>query len=75
MPQTVIADAGYGSEENYVYTVGDEKEQRFDFLIPYGTYLHNERGNTKKIQRSADFLCRASTKYTTSSEWLWPITA
>ncbi|WP_339195065.1 hypothetical protein NSU02_07565 [Aeribacillus sp. FSL W8-0870] len=40
MPQTVIADAGYGSEENYVYAVGDEKEPRFEFLIPY------ERTNT-----------------------------
>ncbi|MDE3839062.1 hypothetical protein C0966_06715 [Bacillus methanolicus] len=34
MPKTVISDAGYGSEENYVYAVGDEKEPRFDFLIP-----------------------------------------
>ncbi|MED0651188.1 IS1182 family transposase, partial [Aeribacillus composti] len=39
MPQTVIADAGYGSEENYVYAVGDEKEPRFEFLIPYGSYV------------------------------------
>ncbi len=39
IPKTVIADAGYGSEENYVYAVGDEKEQRFEFLIPYGSYV------------------------------------
>ncbi|MFK4998270.1 transposase [Bacillus sp. N9] len=31
MPKTVIADAGYGSEENYLYAVGEEKEPRFDF--------------------------------------------
>ncbi|MCP1189076.1 IS1182 family transposase [Priestia flexa] len=47
MPKTVIADAGYGSEENYVYAVGDEKEPRFDFLIPYGTYLKEK---TKKYK-------------------------
>lgn len=39
MPKTVIADVGYGSEENYLYAVGEEKEQRFDFLIPYGSYM------------------------------------
>ncbi|OQM44138.1 transposase, partial [Anoxybacillus sp. UARK-01] len=39
MPKTVIADAGYGSEENYVYAIGDEKEPRLDFLIPYGSYV------------------------------------
>lgn len=25
MPKTVIADAGYGSEENFLYAVGEEK--------------------------------------------------
>lgn len=39
MPQTVVADAGYGSEENYLYAIGEEKEPRFEFLIPYGTYV------------------------------------
>jgi hypothetical protein len=39
MSKTVIADTGYGSEENYVYAVGEEKEPRFEFLIPYGSYL------------------------------------
>jgi transposase len=47
MPKTIIADAGYGSEENYVYALGDEKEPRFDFLIPYGTY---EQEQTRKYQ-------------------------
>ncbi|WP_453995677.1 transposase [Bacillus nitroreducens] len=56
IPKTVIADAGYGSEENYVYAVGDEKEQRFEFLIPYGSYVQeqtrkykNDIKNTKKL--------------------------
>lgn len=42
MPQTVIADAGYGSEENYVYAIGDEKDPRFEFLIPYSTYVKEQ---------------------------------
>ncbi|WP_107839606.1 transposase [Metasolibacillus meyeri] len=33
MLKTVIADAGYGSEENYLYAIGDEKEPRFGFLM------------------------------------------
>lgn len=39
MTKTVVADAGYGNEENYLYAIGEEKEQRFDYLIPYNTYL------------------------------------
>lgn len=39
MPKTIISDAGYGSEENYLYAIGEEKEPRFEFLIPYGTYI------------------------------------
>ncbi|WP_062353753.1 IS1182 family transposase [Bacillus kwashiorkori] len=33
MPKTVIADAGYGSEENYVYAVGDEKSSNSSSLF------------------------------------------
>nr|WP_191567236.1 transposase [Metabacillus idriensis] len=33
MPKTVIADAGYGSEENYVYALGDEKILGLTFLF------------------------------------------
>ncbi|USG67780.1 hypothetical protein NDK47_11095 [Brevibacillus ruminantium] len=40
MPKTVIADAGYDSEENYLYAMGEEKELSFNSLIPY------ERENT-----------------------------
>ncbi|WP_162877055.1 hypothetical protein [Aeribacillus pallidus] len=42
---------GYGSEENYVYAVGVEKEPRFDFLIPYGTYVQEQHTNTKRTQK------------------------
>ena len=53
MPQTVIADAGYGSEENYVYAVGEEKEPRFDFLIPYGSYIQEQTRKYKKDIKNA----------------------
>lgn len=51
MPKTVIVDAGYGSEENYVYAVGDEKEPRFEFLIPYGTYVQEQTRKYKKTSK------------------------
>ncbi|WP_369903342.1 IS1182 family transposase [Bacillus manliponensis] len=53
MPKTVIADAGYGSEENYVYAIGDEKEARFDFLIPYGSYIQEQKRKYKRDIKSA----------------------
>jgi len=53
MPKTVIADAGYGSEENYVYAVGDEKEQKFDFLIPYGSYIQEKTRKYKNDIKNA----------------------
>ena len=53
MPQTVIADAGYGSEENYLYAVGEDKEPRFDFLIPYGSYMKEKTRRYKKDIRHA----------------------
>ena len=53
MPKTVIADAGYGSEENYVYAIGDEKEPRFDFLIPYGSYIQEQTRKYKKDIKNA----------------------
>ncbi|WP_234032712.1 IS1182 family transposase [Paenibacillus faecalis] len=53
MPKTVIADAGYGSEENYLYAVGEEKESRFDFLIPYGNYMKEQTRRYKKDIRHA----------------------
>ncbi|RSK53659.1 MULTISPECIES: IS1182 family transposase [Bacillus] len=53
MPKTVVADAGYGSEENYLYAVGEEKEPKFDFLIPYGTYLKDKTKRAKKDIKNA----------------------
>lgn len=48
MPQRIIADAGYGSEANYLYAIGEEKSPRFEFLIPYGTYLKEQKRAYKK---------------------------
>ncbi|WP_442857389.1 IS1182 family transposase [Bacillus sp. FJAT-42315] len=53
MPQTVVADAGYGSEENYVYAIGGEKEPRFNYLIPYATYMKEQERSYKKDIRNA----------------------
>jgi len=52
-PKIVIADASYGSEENYVYAIGEEKEPQFEFLIPYGTYLHEQTRKYKKDIKNA----------------------
>nr|WP_166433743.1 hypothetical protein [Paenibacillus senegalensis] len=55
MPKSVIADAGYGSEENYLYAAGEEKQPRFDFLIPYGNYLKKKtRRYQKDIQHASN---------------------
>lgn len=53
MPKTVIADAGYGSEENYLYAMGGETEPSFDFLIPYGTYMKEKTRRYQKDIRHA----------------------
>src|SRR5690554_1458833 len=53
MPKTVVADAGYGSEENYLYALGNDKEPRFEFLIPYNTFLKEQTRKYKKDIRNA----------------------
>jgi transposase len=53
MPKIVIADAGYGSEENYLYAMGEEKEPSFDFLIPYGNYMKEKTRRYQKDIRHA----------------------
>jgi hypothetical protein len=53
MPKTVIADAGYGSEENYLYAIGQEKEPRFESLFPYGTYVKEQTRKHKKDLKHA----------------------
>lgn len=47
MPKQVVADAGYASEENYLYAIGEEKEPQFELLAPYNTYLKEQ---TKKFK-------------------------
>ncbi|WP_243458156.1 IS1182 family transposase [Sporosarcina sp. Te-1] len=53
LPKRVIADAGYGSEENYLYALGEEKEPCFEFLIPYGTYIKEQTRKYKNDIRNA----------------------
>lgn len=53
MPKKVIADAGYGSEENYLYAIGEEKDPRFEFLIPYGTYIKEKTRKYKNDIKNA----------------------
>lgn len=48
-----FADTGYGCEENYLYAIGEEKEPRFDFLIPYGGYKKEKTRRYKKDIRHA----------------------
>ncbi|WP_179860967.1 IS1182 family transposase [Bhargavaea cecembensis] len=49
MPKRIVADAGYGSEENYLYLLGEEDgEAVADFLIPYNTYLKEQSRSYKK---------------------------
>ncbi|GBG06507.1 putative transposase [Paenibacillus agaridevorans] len=33
MPKTMVADLGYGSEENHLYAIGEEKEPRFSHSL------------------------------------------
>jgi len=56
MPKTVVADAGYSSEENYLYALGedaDADEERFEYLIPYGTYIKEQKRKYKKDIKNA----------------------
>ena len=48
LPKKVIADAGYGSEENYLYTL----EEPFEALIPYNTYLTEQTRTYKNDIRN-----------------------
>ncbi len=48
VPKQVVADAGYASEENYLYALGEEKEPRFELLAPYNTYLKEQTRKYKK---------------------------
>ncbi|WP_153049788.1 transposase, partial [Streptococcus suis] len=43
--QHIVADAGYGSEENYSFIVDDLEKTP---LIPYGTYQKEQKKSYKK---------------------------
>lgn len=47
LPETVIADAGYGSEENYVYLEGEGAEA----YIKYNTFHQEQRKRKRKQDR------------------------
>ena len=72
VPEVVVADAGYASEQNYLYALGEEKAEqaenpRFQLLAPYNTYLKekkrsfkNEKKNVKNwtyIEQDDVFIC------------------
>ncbi|MEH6943458.1 transposase [Bacillus sp. JJ722] len=48
-PKNVIADAGYGSEDNYLYSV----DEHFEALIPYNTFLTEQKRSYQKDIRHA----------------------
>ena len=49
VPKVVIADAGYGNETNYLYAQeGEDGQARFEFLIPFNTYLQEQKRSFKK---------------------------
>ncbi|WP_157277561.1 hypothetical protein [Paenibacillus taiwanensis] len=48
MPKTVLADAGYGREENDLYAVGEDKVQRFDALLSYHSYMEEKTRRYEK---------------------------
>ncbi|MEE1130034.1 MAG: IS1182 family transposase, partial [Caryophanon sp.] len=52
-PEIVIADAGYASEANYLYALGQEDpdethDPRFTFVAPYQTYRKEQKRSFKK---------------------------
>lgn len=54
MPKRIVADAGYGSEENYQYLVEDaDDKQKAEFFIPYGTYIREQKRSFKKNRFNA----------------------
>lgn len=52
VPEIVIADAGYTSELNYLYALGEENQDkaedpRFQFVAPYNTYRKEKKRSFK----------------------------
>jgi len=48
VPTQVIADAGYASEENYLFAMGEEQEPLFELLAPYSTYVKEQTKSYKQ---------------------------
>ena len=48
VPTQVIADAGYASEENYLFAMGEEQEPLFELLAPYNTYVKEQTKSYKQ---------------------------
>lgn len=59
-PKTVIADASYGNEENYLYAMSEETEPRFDFLIPYAATCKRKRVDTRRTSGTPPTRCMKS---------------
>lgn len=70
VPEVVVADAGYASEQNYLYALGEEdseqtKDPRFQLVAPYNTYIKkrtfkNEKKNVKNwayVEKEDYFIC------------------
>jgi len=47
-PKQVIADAGYASEENYLFAIGENNEPLFELIAPYQTYIKEQTRKYKK---------------------------
>ena len=45
------------ARRTYLYAIGEEREPRFDFLIPYGTYVKEKtrkyKNDIKNVKNSA----------------------
>ena len=57
-PEIVIADAGYASELNYLYALGEENQDeaedpRFQFVAPYNTYRKEKKRSFKNDVKNA----------------------
>ena len=58
VPEVVVADAGYASEYNYLYALGEEdreeaEDPRFQLLAPYNTYLKEKKRSFKHQKKNA----------------------
>lgn len=57
VPEVVVADAGYASEQNYLYALGEENEEkaenpRFRLVAPHNTYRKEKKRSFKKDKKN-----------------------